>query len=65
MGGSCSRHVFRDLSRAAHAWVFLDSAGNVAAHAKGTAWDVLQQTPQGAEHQAMAVVPIVVECSGD
>jgi hypothetical protein len=55
MDGSCARHVVRDLSRAAFAWVFLDPSGSIVAYAQGTVLDVLQQTPQAAEHQAMAL----------
>ena len=65
MDGSCSRHVIRELSRAAYALVFLNAAGTMVAYAKGAVWSMLQQTPQAAEHQAMAIVPIFVEYSGN
>eukprot|EP00959_Pyramimonas_sp_CCMP1952_P428887 8982730-Pyramimonas_sp.AAC.1 len=65
MDGSCARHVVRELSRAAFARVFLGPSGSIVAYAQGTVLEVLQQTPQAAEHQAMALVPLFVEHSGD
>eukprot|EP00959_Pyramimonas_sp_CCMP1952_P331856 6948975-Pyramimonas_sp.AAC.1 len=65
MDGSCARHVVRELSRAAYAWVFLGPTGPIVACAQGTVLDVPQQTPQAAEHQSMALVLLFVERSGD
>eukprot|EP00959_Pyramimonas_sp_CCMP1952_P335674 7028761-Pyramimonas_sp.AAC.1 len=61
MDGSCLRHAVRELSRASYVWVFLGPGETIVAYAKGTVWGVLPQTPQAAEHQAMACLPIFVE----
>eukprot|EP00959_Pyramimonas_sp_CCMP1952_P090721 1899241-Pyramimonas_sp.AAC.1 len=64
MGGSCARHTIPELSRAAYAWIFLGPEEDIVAYAIGTVWDVLPQTPQAAEHQAMSPIPFFVPYSG-
>eukprot|EP00959_Pyramimonas_sp_CCMP1952_P100941 2111385-Pyramimonas_sp.AAC.1 len=64
MDGSCARHTIRELSRAAYAWILLGPEEDIVAYAIGTVWDVLPQTPQVAEHQAMSLIPFFVPYSG-
>ena len=53
--GSCTTHVIRELTRAAWAVSFTDEEGRCCT-VMGPVWSSLPQTPQAAEHVAMAVL---------
>eukprot|EP00959_Pyramimonas_sp_CCMP1952_P159790 3342033-Pyramimonas_sp.AAC.1 len=51
--GSCSRHVVRELSRAASSVCMVGPDGQLLAEFRAPVWSPLPQTPQGAEFSAL------------
>ena len=61
MDGSCSRHIIKELNRAAWCVSLYDKGSDKCrATISGPVWDPLPQTPQASEHVAMAIAADLV-----